>query len=265
MGSTIIVCVKQVPDPEGPPSSYKVDTAACRLIPRGIPPVISPFDQNALEAAIRIKESHGSRIILLSVGNSISRTVILKAAASGADEFMLLEGDEFDAARLDSRATAFLLAAAVRRIGEYALILCGRQASDTNAGQVGLGLGQILGIPTVSLARKVEVSAGTVIVERALPEGYEIVEAPLPALVTVTGELGDLRYPSLQALRLSKGIPHKILSPADLGMDPTGLRLLDTVSLAAPSRERICAMAEGKSPEEAGRWLAERLVRDRVL
>jgi electron transfer flavoprotein beta subunit len=265
MSLKIIVCAKQVPDPEGPPTSYEVNAAEKKVIARGIPPVINPFDENALEAAIRIKESLGANITLLSLGKGLSRAVILKAVASGADESLLVEGDTVDAALLDSHATATLLAAAIEKAGEYDLILTGRQAADTNAGQVGLGIAQILGIPAITLAQKVEVSDGRVSVERVLPDGYEVVEAPLPALVTVSGEVGDLRYPSLQAIKAAKGLAQTVLGPADLDVDLSGLGRIKTAGLAAPSRERRCTMAEGDTPGEAGEKLAFLLRQDKVI
>ncbi len=265
MSVNIIVCAKQVPDPEGPPSSFEVNEAERRVIPRGIPPVINPFDENALEAAIRIKESSGAFITLLSLGRSLSRAVILKAVASGADASMLVEGDAFDPSGLDASATASLLAAAIEKIGPCDLILCGRQAADTNAGLVGLGLAAILGLPAVTLAQKVEVVDGRVRVERVLPDGLEVVEAPLPALVTVSGEVGDLRYPSLQAIKAAKALPQTVLGPEDLGVDPSGLRRVETVALKAPSRERNCKLVEADTPEEAGRKLALTLRQDKVI
>jgi electron transfer flavoprotein beta subunit len=265
MSLRIIVCAKQVPDPEGPPASFEVDAAEKRVIPRGIPPVINPFDENALEAAIRIKESLDASITLLSLGKGISRAVILKAMAAGADQSLLLEGDEFDAALLDSYATASLLATAIAKHGDFDLILTGRQASDTNAGQVGLGIAAILGIPAVTLAQKVEVTDGRVRVERVLPDGYEEVEAPLPALVTVSGEVGDLRYPSLQAIRAARELPQKVLGPSDLGLDPTSLRKLALIGMAAPSRERSCIIIDGDTAEEAGAKLALALRQDKVI
>jgi electron transfer flavoprotein beta subunit len=265
MSLNIIVCAKQVPDPEGPPSSFEIDTAAKKVTARGIPPVINPFDENALEAAILIKESVGAKITLLSAGKGLSKAVILKAVAAGADESLLLEDDAFDAPLLDSHATAALLAAAIEKMNGYDLILCGRQAADTNAGQVGLGLAQLLGIPAVTLAQKVEVTDGKVIVERVLPDGYEVVEATLPALVTVSGEVGDLRYPSLQAIKAAKGLPQTTLGSAELDVDISGPDRVETVALAAPSRERRCVMAEGDTPEEAGSKLALLLRQDKVI
>jgi electron transfer flavoprotein beta subunit len=265
MGLSIIVCAKQVPDPEGPPSSFEINEAERKVTARGIPPVINPFDENALEAAIRIKESVGAEITLLSAGRGLSKAVILKAVATGADASLVVEDDSLDAALLDPFSTARLLAAAIARMDRYDLVLCGRQAADTNAGLVGLGIAHFLDIPAITLAQKVEVLGDRVCVERVLPDGYEAVEAKLPALVTVSGEVGDLRYPSLQAIKAAKALPQNTLGLADLDVDLHGLRRVETVSIAAPSRERRCALIEGDTPEEAGRRLALLLRQDKVI
>lgn len=265
MSVRMIVLAKQVPDPEGPPTSYEVNEAEKRVVPKGIPPVINPFDENALEAALLIKEQTGGEITLLSLGKGISRAVILKAMASGADSSLLVEGDQIDPSLIDSAASAALLAAAVREQGEFDLILCGRQASDTNAGQVGLGVAFHLGIPAVTLAQKVEVDGDKVVVERVLSDGYEIVETPMPALITVSGEVGELRYPSLQAIKAAKSLPQAVISAADLEMESAPGGRVEITAVEAPSRERRCSIIEGDSPEETGRKLAEKLREDRVV
>ena len=264
MGLNIIVCAKQVPDPEGPPSSFEINEAELKVTARGIPPVINPFDENALEAAMRIKESHEQvSITLISMGKGISKAVILKAVAVGADASLLVEGDSLDASLLDSFATARLLAAAVARAGGYDSSSAA-QAADTNAGLVGLGLAQLLGIPAITLAQKVDVAGDGVVVERVLPDGYEVVEAPLPALVTVSGEVGGLRYPSVQAIKAAKAIPDRA-RPGGPGPGPLHMGRVRTVALAAPSRERRCKMVEGETPEEAGRNLVLALRQDKVI
>ena len=265
MGLNIIVCAKQVPDPEGPPSSFEVNEAERKVTVRGIPPVVNPFDENALEAAIRIKEATGAEITLLSAGKGISKAVILKAMATGADASLLVEGDDLDAAFLDSFSTARLLAAAIGKADGFDLILCGRQAADTNAGLVGLGLAHLLGIPAITLAQKVEIDGDKVVVERLLPDGYEVVEASLPALVTVSGEVGDLRYPSLQAIKAAKSLPQAVLGLAELDLDLSGSGRIETVAVAAPSRERRCTLVDGDTPEEAGKKLALLLRQEKVL
>lgn len=261
----ILVCVKQVPDPEGPPSAFEVDSTALKVTPKGIPPVLSPFDENALEAAIRLKEAAGGSITMLSVGSNLSRAVMLKAMASGADKLVTVDDPSCDQEGLDAFATASLLAAAVSKLGGFDLILTGRQAADTNAGQVGLGLAQLLGIPAVSVAGKVEAADGRARVETMLPDGYQVVEAALPLLVTVSHEVGDLRYPSLMAIKQAKNLPSETLKPADLGVDPSVLGLSEMTSLTPPNRERRCRLVEADSPEEAGARLAAALKEDKVI
>ncbi|MDY6795983.1 MAG: electron transfer flavoprotein subunit beta/FixA family protein [Actinomycetota bacterium] len=262
----IVVLAKQVPDPEGPPTSFEVDPEERRVTVRGIPPVVNPFDENALEAAIKLKETVGEvTITLLSAGNGISKAVILKAVAAGADASYLVDDPAFDPASLDSHASAAVLAAVIERIGDYDLILCGRQAADTNAGQVGLGLAHLLHIPALTVAQSVEVADGRAVVKKVMPDGYEKAEAPLPALITVSGEIGDLRYPSLAAIKAAKALPQTVLAASDLDVDVSGLSRVETVALEAPSRERSCALIEADGPEEAGRMLAERLREDRVI
>ncbi len=258
------VCVKQVPDPDGPPSSFQVDQEARRVIPRGIPPVISPFDENALEAALRIKEAVGGSITLLSLGRGLSKAVFLKALATGADRLLLVEEESLDPQALDSWSTARLLTAAINHDGPYQLILTGRQAADTNAGQVGLGIAQLLGIPSISLAQKVEVVNGGLRVERVLPDGYEIVESPLPALITVSHEVGELRYPPLPAIKAAKSLPVETLGLEELGVGLPG-NLLQLADLTPPSRERSCVLVEGESPGEVAEKLALKLLEDKVL
>ncbi len=268
MPLNIVVCLKLVPDPEGPADSFAVDQAANRVVVHGLPPVANPYDENALEAAVRIKESladsGGAKITLLSMGKSLSRAVLLKALATGADGSVLIEDDSLEAQALDSFTTAGLLAAALKRL-DFDLVLTGRQASDTNAGVVGLGVAQLLGIPAVTLAQKVELSDGKARVERVLPDGYEVLEVALPALVTVSHEVGDLRYPALAAIKAAKRLPQDVLSPADLSVEAEAVGLVERASIAAPSRERTCWIAAADDPAEAGRALAERLLADRVL
>ena len=155
----MVVCVKQVIDPEAPPASFKIDSAANKVVPpAGIPPVISPFDENAVEGALKVKGATGGKITAISLGINLLRDVVKKPLSMGADELVLLEDEAFVGG--DSWSTAYALAMAIKKIGEYDLILCGREASDTNAGQVGLGIAEILGLPSVSLAKKIEITDG---------------------------------------------------------------------------------------------------------
>jgi len=187
-----IVCMKQVIDPEAPVSAFKIDAEAKRAIPpKGTPPVLNPFDENALEAALRIKGVDGGKITVVSMGRSLVKPVVKKSLAVGADELVLLEDEAFDS--FDSHFTAFMLATAIKKIGEYDLIICGRQAADTDAGQVGAGIAELLGIPSITTTRKLEVADSKMRVERTVLDGYEVIEAPIPVLITVNSEIGELR------------------------------------------------------------------------
>src|SRR4030042_152472 len=195
MPVNMIVCCKQVPDPEAPPSVFKVVNNKM-TVPPEVKPVIGQYEEFALEAALKIKDTAGGKITALSLGNNFVRDVIKKGPAVGADELILLEDKAFEDG--DSWSTANALAAAIKKVGTYDIIFCGRQSSDWDAGQVGLGVAEILGIPAVNLARKVEVKDGKAKVERVIPDGYEVVEVTLPAMITITSELGALGYVALK-------------------------------------------------------------------
>lgn len=261
----IIVCIKQVPDPAAPPSAIKVDTETKRVImPQGTPPVINPYDENALEAALRIKDAHGARITVISAGRNLAKTVLRKSLAAGADDLILLEDAAFE--RLDSYATAHLLATAIREVGEYDLILCGRQAADTDAGQVGSGIAEILKIPGITAACKVELGNGKVVVERVVAEGYEVIEAPTPAVVTASSEIGELRYPGVKEVMAAQKMPITVRNGQQLGVDVSRLKSLNMASLSAPpGRKTECQFIEGETPEEAGTNLALRAREARLL
>ena len=261
----ILVCMKLVPDPEGPPSSYEVDEEAKKVKVRGISPVANPYDENALEAALRLKESADAKVTVLTMGGSISKAVMLKALASGADDSIVLEGNGFDVNLFDSGKTAKILASAIKKSGEYDIIFSGRQASDTNAGLVGFGIAAELGFPVISLAQKVSYGDDKFIIERVLPNGYEVVEAPRGLVVTVSGELGELRYPSMAAIKGAKKLPQKALTLEELEVDVSDELSVETVELKRPVRERSCTMIEADCGEDAGRELAEKLIADKVL
>jgi len=252
----IIVCLKQVPDPSASSSGTTVDTEAKRVIPpQGTPPVINPYDENALEAALMIKDAQGARITVISAGRNLAKTVLRKSLAVGADDLILLEDNAFE--KLDSYATAHILAAAIRETGEYDLILCGRQAADTDAGQVGSGIAEILKIPCITAACKLELSNGKVMVERVVSDGFEEIEAPTPALVTASSEIGELRYPGVKEIMAAQKVPITVRNGQELGVDVSRLKRLNLVSLSAPQgRQTECQFIGGETPEEAGADLA---------
>jgi electron transfer flavoprotein beta subunit len=183
----IIVCVKQVNDPEAPPSSFKIDPATNKIVPPpGMPPVISTFDEYAVEAALRIKEKAGGKVTALSLGVNLLRDVVKKPLSMGADDLVLLEDPAF--ADGDSWSTAYALSLAIKKIAQFDLILCGRQSADWDTGQVGSGIAEILGLPSVTIARKIEIAGGKARVERVIADGFELIEVGLPAVITLSNE-----------------------------------------------------------------------------
>ncbi len=252
----IIVCAKEIPDPEAPLSDVSVDAEKMEVIVDA-PQVISPFDENALEAAIRITEEMDAKITVLSLGKKVSDTVLRKTLAAGADELILLQDDQFE--KLDSHSTASALADAIRKIGDYDLVLTGRQAGDWDSGQVGLILGEMLDLPCINLAREITVEDGSVVVKRSMPVGYERVKAQMPALITVSNEVGELRYISrtkmLKMMRGARSIP--TWNAEEIGVSSDALQKMGIAALSSPpDMGRDCQLLEG-SPDEQAEKLAE--------
>lgn len=264
----MIVCVKQVIDPEAPPASFKVDSASNKVVPPpGVSPVISPFDEQAVEAALRVRDAQGGKITIISMGINLLRDVVKKPLAMGADELILLEDDAF--AEGDSWSTAYALAMAIKKVGDYDLIFCGRQAADWDAGQVGSGIAEILGLPSVTVAKKVEATDGKAKVERVTADGYEVVEVSLPALITVSNELGEPRYPTMKGIMAAKKKEPTIWKPADIGVEAaqigTAGRRTRIVKLFQPVHEGKCEIIGGETPEEAAVSLAVKLREAKIL
>jgi electron transfer flavoprotein beta subunit len=252
----IIVCAKQIPDPEVPFSNISVDVENKEVLVDA-PNVISPYDENALEAAIRIKEELGGKITVLSLGRKVADTVLRKTLAAGADALILIEDPAFE--RLDSTSVAYVLSRAIQKIGAYDLVLTGRQAGDWDSGQVGLILAEWLGIPAISLARSIKIKEDRVLVEKTVPVGYEVVEAGLPALVTVSNEVGELRYVSRSKMMalLKRPAPIPKWGTKDLVDQVERLKTIQLVELSPPpDMRRECLIIEGASPEEKADKLA---------
>jgi electron transfer flavoprotein beta subunit len=258
----IIVCVKEIPDPETPASAFAIDEAAMRAIPaKDTPPVISPFDEQAVEAALRLKDSLGANVTVLSMGAPTAEKVLKHTLSMGADEAFLLNDSSFD--NSDSTSTAYTLAQAIKKVGEYDLIICGRQAGDFDAGQVGSGIAEMLGIPSVTVAKKIETMDGKAKVERVLPDGYEVVEVSLPALITVSNELGEPRYATLKGIMAAAKKTVPVWNAAEIGADAASIgaegKKTKMLKLFIPVRESKCEFLEGENEEEAAVKLAQKL------
>lgn len=256
----IVVCVKQVPDWDIPPSSFKVDEAAKKVVPpQGVAPVTSQFDAIAAEAAMRIKDADGStRVTLMSMGAATARDVIKQGLAMGGDEGVLLTDAAFD--NLDSYGASVVLSTAIKKLGDVDLVLTGRQAVDWDTGVTPTLIAGMLDAPVITFAKSVKVDGGKVTAERVLPDAVETVEAPLPAVVSVSNELGEPRYPKLPQIMAAGKKQVTTWSAADLGLDASALgERLTLEALFVPVVDTKVEIMAGDTPEEQAAALAKRL------
>jgi len=258
----IIVCVKQVLDPEIPPAKFKIDLETKQVIPPpGVPPVISVYDERAVEAACRLKDKYKGKITVISMGSGQAADVVKHAITMGADEGFVLSDEAF--ANLDSFGTAYVLGKAIQKIGEYDLVLCGRQAADWGAGQVGSILAEILGIPVVTLAYDIEAVDKNLRIKRVVSDGFEVLEAPMPSLVTVSGEIGLPRLPAGIRLMMARKKQIPIWNAQDIGAETSQLDKdkahTEVIGLSVPARKTECEIITGATPSEAAVTLAEKL------
>ncbi|RLT28420.1 MAG: electron transfer flavoprotein subunit beta/FixA family protein [Chloroflexi bacterium] len=263
----LVICAKQIPDPETPPSAFKIDSNA--VVPAaGISPVLSPFDAQAAEAALRLKESAGdTKVTVISMGKESAQAAIKQVLAMGADEGVLLNDDAFEGG--DSYTTAKVLAAAIRKLGDVDAVFCGRQAADWDMGQVGLGIAEDLGWPCAIVAKDVQLDGSALVVQRVLTDGFETVKEPLPAVVTVSNELGDPRYPKLQQIMQAAKKTVTTWGTGDLGLDASGVGAagskLKLVGLAQPQSGGAVQIIEGETPEEQAQGLVQALRDARII
>ncbi len=257
----IIVCVKQVLDPEIPPAKFKIDPEAKQVVPPpGVPPVISVYDERAVEAACRLKDKNGGKITVISIGSEKAADVVKHAISMGADDGFILQDGAFE--NLDSFGTAYVLAKAIEKIGGYDLVLCGRQAADWGAGQVGSIVAEMLHVPVVTLACDIQAADKTVKVKRIVSDGYEVLEAPMPSVVTVSSEIGLPRLPAGMRLMLARKKQIPAWKAQDIGAEASMLGKegahIEVTALTVPSRKVECELIGG-APSEAAVNLAVKL------
>lgn len=265
----IAVCAKQVPDPDIPQSQFNVDAESLSVVPpAGVPPVVNGFDLNAAEAAIQLAESEPStesEITVISAGHGFALDVMKKPLAMGAHRLVLIDDPSLAAA--SAASTVRVLIAAIEETGPYDLILCGRQASDWDQGHVPMGLAETLGTPCITVARGLaKAGDGVLRVDRALEDGYQSVETTLPAVVTVTNEFGEPRYPTLRGIMAATRTQPVKLSLSDIGIDSSELTSsLRMTRLYEPERGGECEIIEGEDAADAGRRLAVRLRAEQLI
>jgi electron transfer flavoprotein beta subunit len=252
----IAVCIKQVPDT----AEVRINPETGTLIREGVPSIINPYDMHALEAALQIKEQKDGKVTAVTMGPPQAETALREAISIGVDEGVLLSDKAF--AGSDTWATSYALSRAMAKI-KPDIILCGKQAIDGDTAQVGPELAEMLDIPHVAYVRKIEeITESSIRVQRLMDEGYDVVEASLPVLMTVVRELNEPRLPSLRGKMAAKKAGIITWTAADIGADEqsTGLSGSPTeVSRIFAPEARADREMIGGEPEEQVARLIEKL------
>jgi len=210
----IVVCIKQVPET----TEVRVDPKTNALIREGVKSIVNPVDENAIEAALELRDQHGGKVTVISMGPPQAEEALRQALAMGADEAILLSDPASRGS--DTLATSYALAMMVRKLGDVDLILCGKQAIDGDTGQVGPGLAERLGIPQVTFAIGLEIADGRLRARRVLDDFFEVLEVKLPAVATVVKQINDPRHPSMKNVLKAKRAGITKWTLADLDADP---------------------------------------------
>ena len=258
----IIVCIKQVPET----TEVRINPETNTLMREGVKSIINPFDMYAIEEAVRLKERFGGKVSVVTMGPPQADSALREAISIGADEGYLVCDRAF--AGSDTWATSYTLAGAIKKIGSFDLIICGKQASDGDTAQVGPGISTHLDIPQVTYVKKVEeVTDKYMRVERMLEEGYEIIETPLPALLTVVKEINEPRIPSLKGLMRAKSAKIVILTQKELALDPQQIGLCGSptqvVKIFTPKPRAGGQMLSGEVPDIAKKLVD--LIKDEAI
>jgi len=247
----IIVCIKQVPDTAAI-QLVRINPQTNTLVREGIPAIINPFDENAIEEGLRLREKYGGEVTVLSMGPPQVEKALKDAIAMGADKAVLLCDRAFAGA--DTLATSYTLACAIKKMGNYDLLLFGKQAIDGDTAQVGPGIAAFLDIPQITFVKKIEdIKDSFVCADRMTEEGYDIVESPLPCLITVVKEINEPRLPSLRGKMRAKKAEIKKLEAKDLDADPDLLGLKGSptkvVKIFTPPSRKGGQILEGEAKE----------------
>lgn len=249
----IIVCVKQVPNT----NEVRINKETGTLIRDGVPSIINPDDRNAIEEALALKDEHGGKVSVISMGPPQAKEALKEALAMGADEAILVTDRAFGGS--DTWATATILAAAVEKIGDYDLVFCGRQAIDGDTAQVGPEIAEFLDLPQITYCKDIKVDGENIVVNRFTETGDYVLEVKPPVLLTAIKELNKPRYPSARGIFEVYDGPDqiKVYTLEDLDVDVTQIGLkgspTNVYKSFVPVRSKNSEMIEGfNSKEKAG-------------
>jgi electron transfer flavoprotein beta subunit len=257
----IVVCVKQVPD-----SAAKVVVENGKVTWGDAPLVINPWDEYAVETALLQKEALGGDVIAVTIGEESSKEALKHALAMGVSEAILISDPALVGS--DSRSIALALAAAIKKIGDVNVAFFGRQAIDGDMGVTAAQTARALGWPMLSLVSVIaslDPAGGTIRVGRATEEGRQVVEAKLPAVVSVGKDIAEPRYPSFMGIRKASRAVIPTWSLADLGISaPSSVMRWPEIS-NPPVREVVTEVVTGASPQEIAETLADKILAEKVL
>jgi electron transfer flavoprotein beta subunit len=254
----IVTCIKQVPD-----SAAKVVVENGRVNWGDAPLVINPWDEFAVEAALQLKEKHGGTVTVISVGGENEKEAIKHALAMGADDAILITDPALSA--LDTQSIAQVLASAIQKIGAVDVAFFGRQSIDSDSGLTPAQTARFLDWPALTLAAVINVDGDAIKVDRAIEEGRQVVSAKMPAVVSLVKDFGEPRYPSFMGIRKAARAEVPSWSLADLGIAaPTSVIAWPEI-INPPSRDIVCEIITGSSPEEIAATLADKILAEKVL
>ena len=259
----VLVCIKQVPDNSVVP---KLDPKTNRVVTEGVELMESPFDLNAVEAGLKLVEEHGGEVSVLTMGSESSKTSLRYGLSMGAAKAYLLKDPAFEES--DSWGTSYGLAKAIQSIGSFDVILCGKQAIDNDAGQVGPGIAEQLGISQITYVSEiVSVTEDTLTAKRVSPAGEEVVEAKLPVVLTCEKSLNEPRYPTLKRTRQANRMEIPVLDCAAIGADVSKVGKNSPsaiLKLYAPAPRQSGELIKGDA-EEIGKTAVEKLVEQKIV
>lgn len=260
----IVVCIKQVPDT----TEIKIDPVKNTLIRTGVPSIMNPFDKNALEQALRVKEKSGGTVTVISMGPDQAKAVLREALAMGADKAYLVTDRAFGGS--DTYATSYILSQVIKKIGPFDVILGGIQAIDGDTGQTASSIAEHLGLNRVSYVLDMEKKGDKVLIKRKVEEGVVVLEAKLPVLVTSLKESNKPRYRTIKGVMdaLKAEIPE--IHFADLpGIDETKIGLKGSPTRVkatfTPKRNATGEVMQAVNPQETARALVGKLVEAKLL
>ncbi len=253
-----IVCIKQVPDT----TEVKIDPETGTLVREGVPSIVNPFDMYAVEEGLRLREKFGGKVTAVTMGPPQAKEALRECISMGVDEGILISDPAF--AGSDTLATSYTVSRAIRKLGTFDIILCGKQASDGDTAQVGPGIAECLGIPFVAFVKKIEeIGDGRMQVERMMEYGYDVIEMPLPAVLTVVKEINEPRLPSLRGKMRAMKYEPKLFTADDVAVEKGRLGLTGSptqvIKVFTPEVRKAGDIITGDTPQEIAAKLRKRL------